>query len=251
MKKLLASLLILGVFFFSPLSAFAFTPLPIARNGSAIGTSSGTASATLTYNNVSGNLLVVFELQANAVDRHLNCNYNGVPMFYIGNSQTGTGASRIDAYWLPNPATGSHTVTCNTTVAVTQQIWALSYTGASVIAEPQAFSRTGVTLATALSNTIPVLQTGAWIVAAGISRSAMSSSVGTGAITEISNDPNQAGAIFDSNGPVSPGNAVSYGFSGAGSNELTLFGIVIGPPNTVVYSNGGAIKSKGGQIVIK
>lgn len=235
MRKLLALILIVSTF-------FLFTPVVratgIARDSYAVSIAASGTSNTLSFNNVAGDLVIAFCIYANTGDDvHNGATYNGTAMTFVKHQQSAVGGdSGMDAYILTAPSTGTHDLVCNITSSKLLQTWGVSYSGTKQSGQPDA-SDSASGSGTSLSSTISVVASNSWVVTGAVNRSSFASAAGSGVLTIIANDPNEASAIFDSNGTVSTGSN-SYGYTGAGNNQNAMIGISIAPAVTATVSKG-------------
>lgn len=206
----------------NPLTLLGVGRPPPAAGGAGIAfdaASSGTrvtGATSLTFAHTctgSDRILLVGCHTETTTDQVSGVTYAGVAMTRVGTVVTG-GSERDYLYALVNPATGSNNVVVSTGSSAAITGSAASYTGAKQSGQPDASNTGSSGSAATFALSVTTVADNCWVVST-VSTSAASATAGA-STTRRTNPSPAYGALFDSNGVVSPAGSRTLNHAGSG-----------------------------------
>lgn len=139
--------------------------------------------------------------------------YNGVAMTFVGRVQSPT-SRWTGLFYLANPSSGSNNIVVSASASAYIEANAASYTGVAQTGNPEASATNTGASATSVTGTVTTLTDAAWLVMGGHA-AAGSHAAGTGTTRRRLGT---VGAVFDSNGGLTPAGSHSLQQTHASTN---------------------------------
>jgi hypothetical protein len=190
--------------------------MALAYDNSAVGTNT---SLTFTVGSGANRIIFCLLFWDTSEGSTPTATWNGTSLTLIVTANVGVTTSRVSAFYLINPASGSHALAIGGLSAV-DDLFGISYTGARQTSQPDNHNTdsptTGTTESTSLTTNLP----NCWILSIVRTNSQVAS--GTGVVTTVRQT--DAAVILDSNGPVGVPGSYTCSFSQGGSS--TSWGVI-------------------------
>lgn len=211
--------------------------MAIARDANSPATgNASTTSISWNHTCTGSNLILVVYAYAENNATITGITYNSVPMTQAAMAGP-TSSRRVYAFYLINPATGTHSVAVTASGTCALNGWSASYTGAKQTGQPDATNSASHSSSTSESISVTTVANNSWIVGVfaddnGGTHSATGSwsklAQGAGGFT------NAGGwnglSVYDTNGNVTPAGATTVGASStAAAADTFIVGVSIAP----------------------